>query len=246
MTATYQANWPRPTTPEEEAELSAAALAGSIDARNRLASAHLPLAMKFARRMAEGLGMDVGDAFGAAQLGLIRAAEMFDASRDTRFTTYAGWWVRQAIQRHSVEAVGAARITHHQAWMSRAGRVAAGGSSAEYAGRAAACHRRPMSLDWAPDDGGSWAEKLPDTREPDRDDDDRLAAIRADVAELLAVLDAQERLAVERYFGLVDAPEQLPAIGRRLGVTKDRARTIKNMGLLRMAKMAGATEAVAC
>jgi RNA polymerase sigma factor (sigma-70 family) len=237
MTATYQANWPRPTTREEEAGLSAAILAGgpdALDARNRLASAHLALAMKFARRMAPVLGMDVGDAFGAAQLGLIRAAETFDAAKG-RFTTYATAWIRQKIHVHAAESTGAARPPLYQMKSPDAG--------LPFSAEAEAARRRPASLSGTPGDKGPWAETLADTREEAPDDEGRLAVVRAEAARLLAVLRGREREAVVRYFGLGCDRETLVEIGRDFGVSRKRAQAIKDRALWRMAKL---TEAVAC
>ena len=82
---------------EEEYELAARAAAGDRGARDRLVQANLGLVVTIARRFL-GRGLDLEDLIGEGNLGLIRAAQRFDPGFGTRFSTYAGCWIGQAIR----------------------------------------------------------------------------------------------------------------------------------------------------
>jgi RNA polymerase sigma factor (sigma-70 family) len=93
----------------EEARLAPLARAGDADARARLAESVLGLARKLSGRYALLYRIDADDAFGAAQLGVLKAVDRFDPAKG-RLGTTAGWWIRQAVQRHAPEAKGVARL----------------------------------------------------------------------------------------------------------------------------------------
>lgn len=88
-------------TKEEEVELASRKAAGDVEAKQRLIRANLRLVVSIARRY-HGHGIDTVDLIEEGNLGLIRAAEMYDGNRG-RFTTYASWWIRQKIKRAIAE-----------------------------------------------------------------------------------------------------------------------------------------------
>ena len=83
---------------EEEAALARAAQAGDEDARRRLSEANLRLVVSVAKRYA-GRGLPFLDLIQEGNLGLMKAAEKFEPERGFKFSTYATWWIRQAITR---------------------------------------------------------------------------------------------------------------------------------------------------
>lgn len=85
-------------TPEKERELAHRARHGDEQAKDRLTLANLRLVISIARRYT-GKGIPMSDLIQEGNLGLIRAVEKFDERRGCRFSTYAGWWIKQAIQR---------------------------------------------------------------------------------------------------------------------------------------------------
>lgn len=87
-----------PLTRDEEAALSARIGRGDIEARNRLVSANLKFVVRVANEYGRN-GVAVEDLIGAGNLGLLLAAERFDASRGVRFITYAVYWIRRSIQK---------------------------------------------------------------------------------------------------------------------------------------------------
>src|SRR5690606_38123291 len=83
---------------EEERTLSGRIHNGDIDARNQLIRANLRLVVRIARKYLRR-GLSLSDLIEEGNLGLMRAAERYDASKGTRFSTYATFWIRQAITR---------------------------------------------------------------------------------------------------------------------------------------------------
>jgi RNA polymerase primary sigma factor len=84
--------------PEEQIELAKAVAAGDEEARRRMIAANLRLVIHWARRY-QDRGVDFADLLQEGTFGLMRAVDKFDWERGFRFSTYATWWIRQALQR---------------------------------------------------------------------------------------------------------------------------------------------------
>jgi RNA polymerase primary sigma factor len=97
-------------TPEEELDLGRRARAGDARARARLIESNLRLAVRVAKRY-RGMGLPFEDLIQEGNLGLIKAAEKFDAEMGNRFSTHAIWWIRQAIGRAVEDKGRAIRLT---------------------------------------------------------------------------------------------------------------------------------------
>src|SRR4051812_46240574 len=96
----------------EERELAEAIARGDRDARSRMIQANLRLVVKIARDfMGRGIGLE--DLIGEGNLGLIRAAEEFDPRFGTRFSTYASYWIKQAIRHALINTTGTIRLPAH-------------------------------------------------------------------------------------------------------------------------------------
>lgn len=98
-----------PISDDERAAIFAAAKAGDQPARERIVLAHLGFAVKIASRYA-GYGLPLADLISEANLGLLRAAELYDASFGTEFTTYAAVWMKQRIHRAISAQAHAVRV----------------------------------------------------------------------------------------------------------------------------------------
>ncbi len=96
----------------EERELAEAIKAGDSDARSRMIRANLRLVVKIARDYT-GRGMSLDDLIGEGNLGLIRAAEDFDPRFGTRFSTYASYWIKQAIRHALTNTTATIRLPAH-------------------------------------------------------------------------------------------------------------------------------------
>jgi RNA polymerase primary sigma factor len=99
-------------TREEEVKLSKLALKGNARARNELIQRNLRLAVSVAKKM-HRKGTDLEDLIQEANIGLMKAVEKFDPSKGFRFSTYAHWWIRQAVGRHIQMHCRSIRIPSH-------------------------------------------------------------------------------------------------------------------------------------
>ncbi len=99
-------------TAAEERELAEAIAGGDRDARTRMIQANLRLVVKIARDYV-GRGMVLDDLIGEGNLGLIRAAEEFDPRFGTRFSTYASYWIKQAIRHALTNTSATIRLPAH-------------------------------------------------------------------------------------------------------------------------------------
>jgi len=99
-------------TAQEEVELARAARRGDEAARARLIRSNLRLVVKIARDF-EGRGLPLDDLVGEGNLGLIRAVKEFDPSFGTRFSTYAGHWIKQAIRHALINTTATIRLPAH-------------------------------------------------------------------------------------------------------------------------------------
>ncbi len=99
-------------TNEEEKELALAVEAGDIEAKQRLAEANLRLVVSIAKRYV-GRGMQFLDLIQEGNMGLMKAVDKFDYSKGFKFSTYATWWIRQAITRAIADQARTIRIPVH-------------------------------------------------------------------------------------------------------------------------------------
>lgn len=100
-------------TAEEERELSMRIQAGDDAARSRLIESNLRLVIKIARAFAN-FDIPLVDLIQEGNMGLIKAAERFDYHRNVRFSTYASWWIRQAVTRSLVNSRRSIRLPHRK------------------------------------------------------------------------------------------------------------------------------------
>ncbi|MDH3733609.1 MAG: RNA polymerase sigma factor RpoD/SigA [Gemmatimonadota bacterium] len=199
---------------EEEVQLAARARAGDGEARRRLATANLRFVVSMARRY-QGNGLPLSDLVNEGNIGLLRAAERFDETRGVRFVSYAHWWIRRAI----VDA-----IDRHL-----------GGPNRDR-------DSPELSLDdpLTGDGAGTLQDVVPDGRVVGQDRRLVDEALRSALEASLADLPPREADVLRRYFGLGAAPpEDLGQIGRSLGVSRERARQVKERGLARLRVHAG-------
>jgi RNA polymerase primary sigma factor len=242
-------------TAEEEVSLARRIERRDMAARRKLIEANLRLVVSIAKRFT-GRGMAFLDLIQEGNLGLMRAAEKFDYRRGIKFSTYATWWIRQAISRAMADQAHTIRIPVHMAEkISRMMRV--------QRQLRAEVGREPTTLEIAVEMDTTPAKvheiqqisQLPASLETPIGeeghsqlgdfigDDEALEPLQA-VSEtlgaealerVLATLTARERAIVALRFGLHDEqPRTLEEVGKTFGVTRERIRQIEGKTLAKL------------
>jgi RNA polymerase primary sigma factor len=240
-------------TREQEQELAKRVAAGDADAERRLAEANLRLVVKVARRYVNR-GLSLLDLIEEGNLGLLRAVQKFRWERGTRFSTYAVWWIRQAIVRAIANQARLIRLpvhvgeryTKYRRAKERLAReldrpptleeiAQALGEPVENLEGLEEVAATPLSLETPVGEGtGVLLDVVPDAQ-PASDVVASLLRQQANLREMLEALPANERQVITLRFGLGDeGPMTLEAIGQRIGVSRERIRQIEAAALRKL------------
>lgn len=242
-------------TADEEMKLAERMSSGDEAAKERLAEANLRLVVSIAKRYA-GRGMQLLDLIQEGNLGLIRAVDKFDYQKGYKFSTYATWWIRQAITRAIADQARTIRIPVHMVeTMNRVIRTSR--QLAQEIGREPGVNEIAEKLDMLPakvqeilkisqepvslespvgeEEDSHLGDFIRDENMPVPADEAAFTILREQLNEVLSTLTNREQRVLCLRFGLVDGRARtLEEVGQEFQVTRERIRQIEAKALRKL------------
>ena len=242
-------------TPEEEIDLAIRISENDEAAKKRLAEANLRLVVSIAKRYV-GRGMQFLDLIQEGNLGLIKAVDKFDYTKGFKFSTYATWWIRQAITRaiadqartiripvHMVETINKVKKTNSQL-LHETGRDPTAEEIAERINipvekvrEILRVAQEPVSLETpiGEEEDSHLGDFIPDEEAPSPPDSASMLLLKEQLESVLKTLTPREAKVLRLRFGLIDGhPRTLEEVGKEFDVTRERIRQIEAKALRKL------------
>ncbi len=242
-------------TPERETYLAERIMSGDQAAKDELITANLRLVVSIAKRHV-GKGMYFLDLIQEGNLGLIKAVEKFDYSKGYKFSTYATWWIRQAITRaiadqartiripvHMVETIHKVSRTARQL-LQDIGREPTTDEIAEKLGMTPEKVREIMKIAQDPvsletpigeEEDSHLGDFVEDSDSPAPSDSASYSLLREQLCNILHTLTPREEQVIKLRFGLEDGrPRTLEEVGKQFRITRERIRQIEAKALRKL------------
>ena len=242
-------------TPEEEMDLSIRVASGDEEAKNRLAESNLRLVVSIAKRYV-GRGLLFLDLIQEGNIGLMKAVDKFDYDKGYKFSTYATWWIRQAITRALADQARTIRVPVHMVeTINKMARIQRQltlelnrepseeeiakkmGISVEKVREVIKISQDPVSLETpiGEEDDSHLGDFVKDVNAMTPEEYATNEILKEEIRSVLETLQEREQEVLELRFGLIDGTSHtLEEVGKRFNVTRERIRQIEAKALRKL------------